>query len=233
MAGVASAASGREPDPVLLLRSPAVYRPQGDTWLLADAFGAETFTPETRVLDLCTGSGALAVAAARHGAGHVTAVDISRRAVVATWLNSRCRGLDVRVLHGDLLEPVAGERFDAIVSNPPYVPAADDRLPTGGAARCWDAGVDGRAVLDRICAEAPSHLNPGGVMLIVSSSVCDDALTVEQLQHAGLRAEVVGRVVEPFGPVMTARAQLLEERGLISPGQRSEELVVVRAESPG
>lgn len=218
---------------MLLLRSPTVYRPQGDTWFLADALGREALTPATTVLDLCTGSGALAVAAARRGAGHVTAVDISRRAVFATWLNTRCRGLDVRVLRGDLLEPVAGVRFDVILSNPPYVPAADDRLPTGGAARCWDAGVDGRAVLDRICAEAPSHLNPGGVMLLVSSSVCDEELTVAQLQRAGLRAEVVGRAVEPFGPVMTSRAQLLEERGLISPGQRSEELVVVRAESPG
>jgi len=217
---------------VLLLRSPTVYRPQGDTWFLADALEGEALTSSTSVLDLCTGSGALAVAAARYGAGHVTAVDISHRAVVATWINTRCRGLDVRVLRGDLLEPVAGERFDVILSNPPYVPAADDRLPRGGAARCWDAGVDGRAVLDRICAEAPAHLNPGGVMLLVFSALCDEQETVARLQGAGLSAEVAGRAVEPFGPVMTARAQLLEDRGLISPGQRSEELVVVRAESP-
>jgi len=210
-----------------------VYRPQSDTWFLADAFRGETLTAETRVLDLCTGSGALAVAAARHGVGRVTAVDISRRAVMSTWLNTRCRGLGVRVLQGDLLEPVAGETFDIILSNPPYVPAADDRLPTGGAARCWDAGTDGRAVLDRICVEAPAHLAPGGVLLLVFSSLCGEDLTVGQLQAAGLDAEVVGRCVEPFGPVMTARAQLLEERGLVAPGQRYEELVVVRAQSPG
>ena len=209
-----------------------MYRPQGDTWFLADAFGHEELTADTRVLDLCTGSGALAVAAARHGVGRVTAIDISRRAVVATWLNTRCRGLDVRVLQGDLLEPVAGETFDVILSNPPYVPAADDRLPTGGAARCWDAGTDGRAVLDRICADAPAHLAPGGVLLLVFSSLCGEDLTVGRLQASGLDAEVVGRCVEPFGPVMTARAQLLEERGLVAPGQRYEELVVVRAQSP-
>ncbi len=209
-----------------------MYRPQGDTWFLADAFRNETFTRGTRVLDLCTGSGALAVAAARHGAGRVTAVDISRRAVVATWVNTRARRLDVRVLQGDLLEPVAGETFDLILSNPPYVPAADDRLPTRGAARCWDAGTDGRAVLDRICAEAPAHLAPGGVLLLVFSSVCGADVTVGELSAAGLDAEVVGRCMEPFGPVMTARAQLLEERGLIEAGQRYEELVVVRAQSP-
>lgn len=217
---------------MLLFRPPTVYRPQGDTWFLANAFGDEHFTAETRVLDLCTGSGALAVAAAQHGAHNVTAIDISRRAALSTWLNTRCRGLGVRVLHGDLLEPVAGERFDVIVSNPPYVPAPDERLPTSGAARCWDAGTDGRALLDRICAEAPAHLAPGGVLLVVFSAVCGDELTVEKLQAAGLDAAVVGRSVEPFGPVMTARAHLLEERGLIARGQRYEELVVVRGQAP-
>lgn len=216
---------------MLLLRSPTVYRPQGDTWFLADAFRNETFTPDTRVLDLCTGTGALAVAAARHGAGRVTAVDISWRAVLATWINTRSRALPVRVLQGDLLEPVAGETFDVILSNPPYVPAADDHLPTGGAARCWDAGTDGRAVLDRICAEAPAHLAPGGVLFLVFSSLCGEDVTVGQLEAGGLDAEVIGRSIEPFGPVMTARAHLLETRGLIAPGQRFEELVVVRGQS--
>lgn len=218
---------------MLLLRPPAVYRAQGDTWFLADAFRDDIFTDDTRVLDLCTGSGALAVAAAQHGAGRVTAIDISRRAVVATWCNTHLRRFDVRVLRGDLLAPVAGEQFDVILSNPPYVPAADDRLPTGGAARSWDAGTDGRAVLDRICTEAPSHLAPGGALFLVFSSLCGEELTVRQLEDAGVDARVIGRSVEPFGPVMTARAPLLEERGLIAPGQRFEQLVVVRGQAPG
>jgi release factor glutamine methyltransferase len=218
---------------VLLLRAPAVYPPQGDTWLLAEAVGAEAVTDGMRVLDLCTGSGALAVAAARHGATDVTAVDISWRAVVSSWVNTRVRGVPARVLHGDLLAPVAGERFDLILANPPYVPAADDRLPTGGPARCWDAGTDGRAVLDRICAEAPPLLAPGGVLLLVFSALCGPEATLGQLARAGLSASVVARRAEPFGPVMTARAGLLEARGLIAPGQRYEELVVVRGRAPG
>src|SRR3954452_6062445 len=80
-------------DTVLLLRAPAVYPAQGDTWLLTDALAAENLRPSTRVLDVCTGSGALAVAAAKLGAADVTAVDISRRAVVSSWLNTRCRRL--------------------------------------------------------------------------------------------------------------------------------------------
>lgn len=218
---------------MLLLRAPAVYPPQDDTWLLADAMRAEAVGEGTRVLDLCAGSGALAVAAARHGASDVTAVDISCRAVVSTWLNACARGLRVRVRRGDLLAPVAGERFDLILANPPYVPAADDRLPTGGAARCWDAGTDGRAVLDRICVEAPPLLRGGGVLLVVFSALCGVDQTVARMHAAGLHAAVVARAVVPFGPVMTARAELLESRGLVEIGQRYEELVVVRGHSPG
>lgn len=217
---------------MLLFRAPAVYPPQGDTWLLAEALAGEQVTDGDRVLDLCAGSGALSIAAARQGARDLTAVDISWRAVVSTWVNTRLRGLRVRVLHGDLLAPVGDERFDVILANPPYVVAPDDRLPTSGPARCWDAGTDGRAVLDRICAEAPALLRPGGVVLLVFSTLCGVERTLDQLAAAGLEASVVARSMEPFGPVMTARAAMLEERGVIAPGQRHEELVVVRGQRP-
>lgn len=216
--------------PALLFRAPAAYPPQGDTWLLVDALAAEipSDAARLRVLDLCTGSGAVAVAAARLGAGNVTAVDVSRRALAATWLNARCRALEVRVHRGDLVEPVAGRQFDVITANPPYVPSAVDRLPTRGAARCWDAGTDGRAVLDRICVEAPPLLGSGGVLLMVFSSLCGVDRTLERLEAVGMEAVVVGRSHQPFGPVMSARAAMLERRRLIGPGQRWEELVVIR-----
>jgi release factor glutamine methyltransferase len=74
----------------------------------------------------------------------------------------------VRTRHGDLLEAVHGERFDLIVANPPYVPAATDELPVNGAERAWDAGRDGRALIDRICATAPAHLRAGGSLLLAA-----------------------------------------------------------------
>ncbi|MDF3313915.1 methyltransferase, partial [Rhodococcus sp. T2V] len=77
----------------------------------------------------------------------------------------------VRVVRGDLTEPVRGERFDLVVSNPPYVPAENDRVPVSGAARSWDAGMDGRAVLDRICRQAPDVLEAGGALLLVQSAL--------------------------------------------------------------
>lgn len=216
---------------VLLLRAPGVYTPQTDTWLLAEALHREHIAPGAQVLDVGTGTGALAVLAARAG-GSVTAVDTSRRALATTWLNARARGLRVRVRHGNLLHPVAGERFDVIVTNPPYVPAHDDRLPQRGPSRAWDAGTDGRALLDRICAQAPQLLAPGGVLLVVHSALCGPEVTVARLADTGLQAEVVARRELPFGPVLRSRVGLLERRGLIAAGQRHEQLVVVRAVAP-
>ena len=212
---------------------PGVFRPRSDTWLLADLIRADDGIPGSSVLDVCTGSGALAVAAAQGGAREVTAVDVSRRAVLAAWLNARLNGVRVRALRGDLFAPVGDRPFDAIVSNPPYLPAGEDELPRSGPTRAWDAGRDGRALLDRIVAGAPSLLLPGGFLLLIQSSLTGVDATLERLRAAGLeRAEVVASRRGPLGPLLSARATELEERGLLRPGEREEELVAIRAVQP-
>src|SRR3954447_16323625 len=129
-----------------LVTLPGVFRPISDTWLLADALDREPLPRGARVLDLCSGSGALAVRAALGGRDReVWAVDVSRRAVLTIRLNAARNRVRVRAVGGDLLSAVAGQRFDAIVSSPPYVPALSDTLPTAGPERAWDAGRDGRA----------------------------------------------------------------------------------------
>ena len=144
-------------------------------------------------------------------------------------LNARLNGVRVRALRGDLLQPLRGSEFDLIVSNPPYVPAETDALPSRGAARAWDAGREGRTLIDRICDEAPACLRPGGALLIVHSSVCGEASTLERLQRNGLGTEVLARRRGRLGPILAARAQVLEERGLLAAGEREEELLVIRA----
>jgi release factor glutamine methyltransferase len=182
-----------------------------------------------RVLDLCTGTGAIALAAAEHGATAVTAVDLSHRAVLTARLNAWRAGVPIDVRRGDLFAPVAGDRFDLVVANPPYVPAQSSRLPRHGAARCWDAGPDGRALVDRICAGVADVLAPGGVLLITHSSLTNTERTLDQLARAGLEASVAARSWVPFGPVLNERATWLAEQGLIEPAQQVEELVVVAA----
>lgn len=213
----------------MLLRLPGVYPPQRDTWLLADVLADEDIGPDTRVLDLCAGTGALSLRAAAAGAGRVTAVDLSRRALASTWINARVNGHSIRIMRGDLTEPVRTERFDLVVSNPPYVPARGDALPARGIARCWDAGRDGRALLDRICMQAPEVLDAGGTLLLMQSAMSGIEKTQIMLEEQGLRVDVVSRVEIPFGPVLSSRRGLLEARGLIRIGQHTEELAVLRA----
>jgi release factor glutamine methyltransferase len=218
---------------MLLLRPPGVYMPRTDTGLLAEAVRREGTLAGGRVLDLGTGTGALAMVAARAGAARVTAVDINPRAVMAARFNALLRGLPIDVLCGDLTRPVRDRRFDLVLTNPPYVPSATDSLPRRGPALAWDAGRDGRALLDRVCREAPPLLAPGGTLLMVHSALCGTARTLRLLGRAGLRGMVVDRLRSPFGAVMRARAPWLEARGLIRPGERVEELVVIRAVRTG
>jgi release factor glutamine methyltransferase len=206
---------------------PGVFRPRPDSWMLARHLCAQ-LRPGASVLDVCTGSGAIAVAAAGAGAGAVTAVDVSRRSVMTVRINARLNGVRVRALRGDLFAPVAGERFDFVVSNPPYLPAAGDALPSRGQARAWDAGTGGRVLLDRICGLAAAHLNTGGCVMLVHSDVIGLEPTVTALEASGLRVDVLDRRRGPLGPLLTARAPLLEARGMLAPGKREEEILVVR-----
>jgi release factor glutamine methyltransferase len=214
--------------PPLIL--PGVYSPQEDTELLAGALSEEPLPPGADVLDVGTGTGALALQAARRGS-RVTAVDVSWRAVCTVRANAWLTGLPVRVRRGNLFTPVRDQSFDLILTNPPYVPAPTGIRPPRGA-RAWDAGHDGRLVLDRVCREAPALLRPGGVLLIVHSELSDSGRTVEHLRAAGLKAAVTRRHRIDFGPVLRTRKEWLRHRGLLSAADEKEELVVVRAELP-
>jgi release factor glutamine methyltransferase len=211
-----------------LFAPPGVFSPRSDTWLLAERLRREPALRGGSVLDLCTGTGALAIAAALEGAGEVTAVDASRLAVLAARVNARLNGARVRALRGDLFAPLGDERFDVIVSNPPYVPAGADNPKLQRPRRAYYGGHDGRALIDRVCAGLPAHLRPGGVALLVQSSVCGEHETLRALHAGGLRAEVVERRRGPLGPLMRARAPELRRRGLLPPDGDEEELLVFR-----
>ncbi|MEU6314505.1 HemK2/MTQ2 family protein methyltransferase [Streptomyces sp. NPDC047014] len=217
--------------PPALYVPPGVYRPQADTGLLARALAQEGVGPGTDVMDIGTGSGALALLAASRGA-RVTAVDVSWRAVAAARLNAARLGLPLHVLHGDFDAVSRGRRFDLVVANPPYVPSPHAGVPGHGPERAWEGGEAGRQVVDRICARAAALLRPGGVLLMVHSALCGSRTTVEHLRRAGLSAEVMTRAVVPWGPVLRSRRAWLEQEGLVGVGEDREGLVVVRAEHP-
>ena len=178
------------------------------------------------MLDVCTGSGAIAISAALAGARSVTAVDVSRRALATVRINARRNGVRVRTRRGELLAAVPGEAYDLIAANPPYLPAPGE-LPTRGTARHTEAGPDGRVLLDRLIAGAPAHLRPGGALLVTHSSVNDEERTLDAMRDAGLEPYVLERRRGPLGPLLSARAPELERAGLLMPGEREEDVLVV------
>ncbi|HKU06867.1 MAG TPA: 50S ribosomal protein L3 N(5)-glutamine methyltransferase [Bradyrhizobium sp.] len=129
-------------------------------------------TDVKNVLDLCTGSGCLAILAARHFPhAAIDAVDVSKDALAVAARNVADHGLDDRIeLHrGNLFAPLGGQRYDLIISNPPYV---DAEGMAGLPAECraepklaFDGGADGLDIVRRILAEAKSHLAPQGGLL--------------------------------------------------------------------
>lgn len=150
-----------------------VLVPRPETELLVEA-ALSRVKEGARLLDLCTGSGCVAVALAKElEASHIDAVDISRGACQVARINAAKHEVDqrVRVLEGDLFDPVVEVGpYGMIVANPPYV--ADDELaelprevqcePTLALA----AGPEGLDIIVRILKDAPNHLEPGGWLLL-------------------------------------------------------------------
>lgn len=159
--------------PLYVDSSVLVPRPDTETVIeVARATRSDRAAP-CRVLDLCTGSGAIAVALAKElPAARIVATEISPQAAAIAKRNAERNGfsdrIDVRI--GDLWEPVAGERFDLVTANPPYI--ASSVIPTLSAEvrrepkLALDGGADGLAFYDRICRQAREHLDAGGALVV-------------------------------------------------------------------
>jgi release factor glutamine methyltransferase len=168
--------------------TPAVLIPRPETELLVGlALERISSSRPSRILDLGTGSGAVALAIARHRPlALVTAVDISPQSAAVARENVRLHNLDnVSIIEANWFQGVAGEIFDLIVANPPYVARADPHLSQGDLRFeppiALSGGEDGLDCLRHIIAAAPAHLVRNGVLLLEHGY--DQAEACRELLH--------------------------------------------------
>jgi release factor glutamine methyltransferase len=181
---------------------PAVLIPRPETETLVEAALARLVAPGAAsaalatgpisILDLGTGSGAIAVTlACERPDAQVTATDESAAALEVARSNAGAHRAELEFIEGAWYAPVAGRRFDMIVANPPYVAGNDPHLAQGDlrfepAQALTDGSADGLDSIRAIVSGAPGHLNPGGWLLLEHGY--DQAQAVsELLSSRGLR----------------------------------------------
>ncbi|MDH5553092.1 MAG: peptide chain release factor N(5)-glutamine methyltransferase [Nitrosomonas sp.] len=174
--------------------SPAVLIPRPETELLVDlALERVPNDQHCRVLDLGTGSGAIAITIAKHRPlTTVIAVDVSVDAVAIASTNAKEIGVtNLKVIHGSWFDVMQGVQFDLIVSNPPYVAEDDPHLKQGDLRfeppLALMAKGNGLACLQTISAAAPAHLNAGG-WLLMEHGYDQAAACIKLLQQAGFKS---------------------------------------------
>lgn len=176
---------------LMLEVGPAVLIPRPETELLVETALARLAAPAT-VLDLGTGSGAIALALKQAcPTARVVAVDSSAAALEVARRNAARHGLEIDFREGGWYSPVARERFDLVVSNPPYVAEGDPHLERGDLCHepraALASGVDGLDALRAIIGAASAHLRPGGWLLLEHGMGQDGAVRA-LLARAGLES---------------------------------------------
>ena len=191
--------------------SPATLIPRPETERLVEL--ALERLPEgmpLRIADLGTGSGAIALAlASERPLAQIVATDMSGDAIAVAAGNARQHGLaNVAFRQGSWHAPLAGERFDLIASNPPYIASDDPHLAQGDLrfepATALASGHDGLDDIRLIIAGAPAHLQPGGWLL---------------MEHGWDQGEAIRALLEGAGFVEVETALDLEQRDRVSLGR--------------
>ena len=164
-----------------------VYIPAEDSYLLADNL---QINEGQSVLEIGTGSGIVAMYASRL-TDSVTVTDINFDACRLAEENFRANGIDgIEILFGNLFEPVKNRKFDVILFNTPYLPTEEDEVLDNTINYAFDGGLNGRKVIDLFLNEVGNHLNDGGIVQLIQSSLSGNEETLEKLDSLGFIAEI-------------------------------------------
>lgn len=170
-----------------------VLIPRMDTEILAgEALGY--IKPGMRALDLCTGSGCIAVTVAKETGERVTASDISEKALETAKKNAALNEADIEFIKSDMFEKIDG-RFDVIISNPPYIKSKDieklqEEVRGYDPARALDGGEDGLDFYRIIASEGKKYLKPEGMIFLETGSDQTEAVAALLTENGFLRVRV-------------------------------------------
>ena len=164
-----------------------VYIPAEDSYLLADNLEIKS---GQSVLEIGTGSGIVAMYASKL-TDDITVTDINFDACLLAEKNFKDNGIEnIEILFGNLFEPVKNRKFDVILFNTPYLPTEDDEVLDDTINYAFDGGLNGRKVIDLFLNEVGDHLNDGGIVQMIQSSLSGNEETLEKLDQLGFIAEI-------------------------------------------
>ena len=164
-----------------------VYIPAEDSYLLADNLEIKS---GQSVLEIGTGSGIVAMYASKL-TDDITVTDINFDACLLAEKNFKDNDIEnIEILFGNLFEPVKNRKFDVILFNTPYLPTEDDEVLDDTINYAFDGGLNGRKVIDLFLNEVGDHLNDGGIVQMIQSSLSGNEETLEKLDHLGFIAEI-------------------------------------------
>ena len=170
-----------------------VLIPRPETELLVEN-ALKSINGDSKVLDLCTGSGAIAIAINKKSGAKTTAVDISEDALTLAKENAEINGADVEFIKSDMFGALDGRKFDVIVSNPPYIKSDDIKtlqreVKDFEPLIALDGGVDGLDFYRIIAKNAPQYLKIGGTLLLECG--VDEAEKIKGLLSAFSSVEII------------------------------------------
>ena len=164
-----------------------VYIPAEDSYLLAENLEIKE---NQSVLEIGTGSGIVAMYASRFS-DNITVTDINFDACELARRNFEANNIEnIEILFGNLFEVVENRKFDVILFNTPYLPTEDDEVLENNINYAFDGGLNGRKVIDLFLNEVKNHLNDGGIVQMIQSSLSDNEETLKKFDELGFIAEI-------------------------------------------
>ena len=164
-----------------------VYIPAEDSYLLAENLEIKE---GQSFLEIGTGSGIVAMYASKL-TDRITVTDINFDACELARKNFEENNIEnIEILFGNLFEPVKNRKFDVIVFNTPYLPTEDDEVIDDTINYAFDGGLNGRKVIDLFLNEVKNHLNDGGIVQLIQSSLSGNEETLDKLDELGFIAEI-------------------------------------------